>query len=560
MIRYIFGIALLLSVSTLLTVSLNAQTTFTGTGFGPIPDGGDPASCQVEGLPRDVTFNVTGIPTAPSFVAVTMIFNPAHTWGGDVVVRLISPDNTQFVIFGYTRVTTNQFDDGGDGSDLAGPYTFDDQGNPGNDNWWTAALNTATDAPIPSGTYRTSQIGGQGSTGAQTNLTAAFASIPTSNGTWTLRFTDGCQPDTGSVSFASLTLTGGGPAVIPQKPNADMDGDGKTDFVVVRDGSTGFNSLSGTRVNGGVFTVRDRMKKRQENLFQQNSPGADNLVWWTRSNVGGNISASTLGDVFTDTIVNGDFDGDTKDDVAIWRPTADAATTGFYWINSGNSTFDFAVFGQDGDDPSVVGDYDGDGTDDPATFRCPIQGDTPGPCYFFYRSSINPGGGFAYLPWGYGDTGSLSACPGDYDGDQRSDVCIIRDDPASPGSAQFVFRRSSNDGIEFIDWGSTADTVIPGDFDGDGRSDFCIRREEGGYYNYFILERDGGGTGAAPISWGGTGDIDVPGDYDGDGKQDLAIWRPSTGVYWIRQSSNGQIRAESWGSGFDYPVQNWYVR
>lgn len=173
--------------------------------LGSIPDQSDPAApCPIPGLPLDVQFPVSGLTGNVQSVSVTITFNPAHSWGGDVQATLISPDNTKNLdLFGSTGLLAAS--DYGDGSDLAGPYTFSDTAT---QSWWAAASVGITTA-IPSGSYRTSQRGGTGSTGANTSLNAVFGGlIPAqANGIWTLRFTDGCNGDLGGVSAASLNFT-----------------------------------------------------------------------------------------------------------------------------------------------------------------------------------------------------------------------------------------------------------------------------------------------------------------------------------------------------------------
>jgi subtilisin-like proprotein convertase family protein len=180
-----------------------ADGTFPGSGGGAIPDGG--ALCApTTGAPLNVTFNVSGLTAPLSDVRVTgLTFSPIHTYVGDLQVSLIAPNGTSFVVFSRTGATTTP--GAGDSSDAAGPYTFADDAA---GNWWTAAAAAAAGVALPAGSYRTSAVGGVGSTGAATNLTAAFAGVTNPNGVWTLRFLDGCSADVGTVSAVSLGLKG----------------------------------------------------------------------------------------------------------------------------------------------------------------------------------------------------------------------------------------------------------------------------------------------------------------------------------------------------------------
>jgi hypothetical protein len=123
--------------------------------------------------------------------------------------------------------------------------------------------------------------------------------------------------------------------------------------------------------------------------------------------------------------------------------------------------------------------------------------------------------------------------------------------------------RSSDFGVEYINWGGPNDFIVPGDFDGDGKSDFMIRRNGSNPFQWYLLERDGGGTGNSPIIWGTTGDLITPGDYDGDGKQDVAVWRPDANpdnnYFFVRRSSDMMLQSFEWGSQQDAPTANWYV-
>ena len=109
-----------------------------------------------------------------------------------------------------------------------------------------------------------------------------------------------------------------------------------------------------------------------------------------------------------------------------------------------------------------------------------------------------------------------------------------------------------------MSWGLSDDALQSGDYDGDGKTDFCVRRTVGSQIQWFILERDGGGTGASPIIWGLTGvPVDLPlgsGDYDGDGKSDIGVYRITENplnTYFIRRSADGSMLTFAFGASGD---------
>ncbi|HQU92155.1 MAG TPA: VCBS repeat-containing protein, partial [Pyrinomonadaceae bacterium] len=268
--------------------------------------------------------------------------------------------------------------------------------------------------------------------------------------------------------------------------------------------------------------------------------------------------AAEFGVAHDDFVVSGDFDGDSKDDLAVWRPGA-PDEAGFWWLNSTDFTVHYVPFGVTGDDSSVVGDYDGDGKDDPAVYRCPEEG---GQCHYFYKGTLNnPSGINTMVPWGYGTIDQWVPNPGDFDGDGKFDFCL-QDLRALEGQApQWLTLNGPNAAVDYelIDWGTVFDYVVPGDFDGDGRSDFCVLRYEGIDMTYWILERDGH---VRFVQWGIDGDLPIPGDYDGDGSQDIAVSRAneSDSTFWILPSNGTPQWTHDFGLPTDRPVASWYVQ
>lgn len=492
------------------------SATFPGSNLGAVPDGpGTPTLCGADGTPRNVTFNVTGLTGPVSTVSVDMTFGaPVHTFVGDLTAVLIAPNGASHTLFGYTGSTVSA--GCGDSSDLAGPYTFTDTAAaPPSGGWWQSATASGAAVALATGSYRTTARGGVGATNPQppTTMNTSFAGVANANGTWTLRLTDGGGGDTGSISAANLTLT---TALVSLQHVIDFNGDGKTDYTVVRNTSGG--------------------------------PGGD-ITWFYNLNGTATTAASRWG-ASGDFYVPVDYDGDNKTDLAVWRTGSQGV---FYILQSATNTLRIDNFGQTGDDPSVVDDYDGDGKADVAVYRAgAMSGD---PSTWFYRGSLNPAN-IAYVVWGV--NGDFPA-PGDYDGDGKGDFVIQRNNGG--GQAKFwMFQTTA--GLAQVVFGTPTDVIVPGDYDGDGKTDIATVRGVAGSINWYVRPSSTGTVTAAPYATFGASATDfvTQGDYDGDGKTDVAIWRPSAtpgqSGFWAQGSTSG-VSFIQWGQNGDYPVANY---
>ena len=240
----------------------------------------------------------------------------------------------------------------------------------------------------------------------------------------------------------------------------------------------------------------------------------------------------------------GDFDGDGRKDLVVYRPT-----TGEWFIFGGITGFQTRLFGAPsatglGDIP-VPADFDGDGKADLAIYRR-ATGE-----WFIFGSAT----GFqtrlfgAPAATGLGDT----PVPADFDGDGKADLAIYR----KATGEWFIFQSLA--GFRTLLFGAPAvtglgDTPVPADFDGDRKTDVAVYRKATG--EWFIFQSTAGFRTlvfGAPASTG-LGDVPVPGDYDGDGKADVTVRRGATGEWMVLQSSSGAVQTTPWGAPSDLPL------
>jgi hypothetical protein len=297
----------------------------------------------------------------------------------------------------------------------------------------------------------------------------------------------------------------------------------------------------------------DGDKKTDYGIFRNSGGISGTLTWWVKLNTAAN--AYKIGDhgKGNDSPVIGDFDGDGKDDFAVYHQSSTRELNGFSVIRSLDNTVVFFPFGQPSDDPLVVADYTGDGKDDPAIYRA---GNTATDVStFWYLASSGPVVG-KQVPIAWGGGGD-QAVPGDYTGDGIADYAVYR---SVGGKAQFYIKPgtgtidSPNFTPRYVTFGTFTDYFVPGDYDGDGTTDIAQAQDRGGVKVWIVRPSSGGPE--TYRSWGFASDYEVQGDYDGDGKTDVAIWRPTApATFWIVPSTPGSSPyTVQWGLPSDTPI------
>jgi hypothetical protein len=337
-----------------------------------------------------------------------------------------------------------------------------------------------------------------------------------------LTSSDGVVPDGLGIAVAihNGTIAGGAdgknnstgatyiftPSCTKRSVKADFDGDGKTDLSVWR---------------GNLFPAPW--------LIINSSDGSPQSIDW-----GTGLSP------YNDVPVPGDYDGDGKADVAVWR----SSEGNWYIKRSSDNAMQTTAWGLGAapyNDVPVPGDYDGDGKTDIAIWR-------PGNGTWYIINSSD--GSTRIEVWGQvGDTPVAA----DYDGDGKTDIAIWRG-----ANTNWYIKQSSDGMVKITSWGAGYapyfDVPVPADYDGDGKADLAVWR--GTDTNWYIINSSNGQT--QMVSWGSSAspynDVPAPGDYDGDGKADVAIWRPLDGTWYVIRSSNGTSLIQQHGQSGDTPV------
>lgn len=233
---------------------------------------------------------------------------------------------------------------------------------------------------------------------------------------------------------------------------ADYDGDGRTDLAVWREAADGafyiLNSSTSTfRIEtfglaGDILTVGDwdGDAKADISVYRNGAAAGQQSIFFYRGSLNNplnNITYLPWG-LNGDRPLNGDFDGDGRRDLAVYRPSDDL----WYIRQSSNDAVRYESWGVDSD-VFIPADFDGDGKSDLALFR-------PSANMWLVRNSSNSAIRFVT----FGAIGDIPAV-GDYDGDGVNDFAFFR-----PADGSWHRLNSSGGDVVSL-FGMSGDVPVP---------------------------------------------------------------------------------------------------
>jgi hypothetical protein len=234
---------------------------------------------------------------------------------------------------------------------------------------------------------------------------------------------------------------------------ADYDGDGKTDvavwcettperanFYILQSSNNSFHAVQFGRAGdlpaSGDF---DGDGRADVAVYRRGATaGAQSYFFYRPSSASGIDFVSLAWGLNGDKPASADYDGDGKQDAAVYRPSNGT----WYVLRSSNSQLQAAHFGI-ASDKIVPADYDGDGRTDFAVYRAGF--------WYVLQSTA----GFSAVDFGVAEDFPVAA---DYDGDGKADIAVYR-----PSNGTWYLLRSTA-GFTGQQFGINSDLPAPAAF------------------------------------------------------------------------------------------------
>ncbi len=199
--------------------------------------------------------------------------------------------------------------------------------------------------------------------------------------------------------------------------------------------------------------------------------------------------------------------------------------SGFSFPNSSVLAANPAAFGVAGDLP-VTGDWNGDNKTEIGIWRPSNHS-----FYLDLNGSNSWDSGDLSFKFGIADDQPIA---GDWNNDGKDEVGVYR-----PSNQSFYLDHNDNNAWDgenidkYFSFGVAGDLPVTGDWNGDGKTEIGIWRPSN--YNFY-LDLNGSNSwdsGDLSFKFGIADDQPIAGDWNGDNKTEIGIWRPSESKFYL---------------------------